>query len=83
MRPVNVSHDLDCQHLEEALNIIPSSKATIKRLEKVFRKAIGTTPTKQPDVKNKPYHRVAWWKPEDELINDAPFKWPDLLKYQI
>ena len=74
MRPVNVSRDLDCQHLVEALNIIPSSRATVERLEKVYRKAIGTTPTKQLDVKNKPYHRVVWWNPKSRPELKEKFK---------
>ena len=80
MRTVNVSRDLDCQHLVEALNIIPSSRATVERLEKVYRKAIGTTPIKQLDVKNKPYHRVVWWNPKSRLELKEKFKWPNLLK---
>ena len=80
MRPVNVSRDLDCQHLVEALNIIPSSRASVERLEKVYRKAIGTTPTKQLDVKNKPYHRVVWWNPKSRLELKEKFKWPELLR---
>ena len=83
LRPTDVCKDIECEHLVEALNLIPTSRASSNRLAKVYSKAIGTVPTKQLDVKGKPYHRVAWWKPEDELINDAPFKWPDLLKNQI
>lgn len=82
LRPIDVSKDMECEHLVQALNLIPNQQASSDRLAKIYSKAIGTTPTKQIDVKGKPYHRVSWWKPKNKLINNSPFPWPDLLKNQ-
>ena len=81
-RPMDVSKDMECEHLVQALNLIPNKQASSNRLARIYSKAIGTVPTKQMDVKGKPYHRVSWWKPKNKLINNSPFSWPDLLKNQ-
>ena len=83
MRPVNVSQDMGCRHLVEALNLVPSPTATRERLSKVYQKAIGTNPTKQLDVNGKPYHRISWWNPKSQPEPKDCFRWPELLKDQI